>query len=128
MSELVVDFNFGTYRLPCLFCTLFQDDEDIEQMIEDNPQVVPYLLVIKSRETMSYCVVVEKQPFMEPSTFSHAFVALVAAYYVFNISYSKGAYSPCIMIQRYIFGISDEQPIPKNVREAVTTMKNILSD
>ena len=83
MSELVdVHFNFGTYRLPCLFCTFFQDDEDIE-MIEDNPQVVPYLLVIKSRETMSYCVVVEKQPFMEPSTFSHAFVALVAAYYVF---------------------------------------------
>ena len=50
-----------------------------------------------------------------------------SAYYVFNISFSKGAYSPCIMIQQYIFGISDEQPIPKNVREAVTTMKNILN-
>ena len=111
-----------------MFCPLFQDDEDIEQVIEDNSQIVPYLLVIKSRETMSYCVVVEKQPFMEPSTLSHAFVALVAAYYVFNISYSKGAYSPCIMIQRYIFGITDEQPLPKNVREAVTTMKNMLND
>ena len=110
-----------------MFCSLFQDDEDIEQVIEDNPQIVPYPLVIKSSETMSYCIVVEKQPFMKPSSFSHAFVALVAAYYVFKI-YSKGSYSPCIMIQRYIFGISDEQPIPKNVREAVTTMKNILND
>ena len=105
-----------------------QDDEDIEEVIKGNPQVVPYLLVIKSRETLSYCVVVEKQPFMEPSTFAHAFVALMAAYYVFNISYSKGAYSPCIIIQRYIFGINDEQPIPKNVREAVTTMKNMFND
>lgn len=57
-----------------------QDDEDIEEVIKGDPQLVPYLLVIKSRESLSYCVVVEKQPFMEPSTFAHAFVALMAAY------------------------------------------------
>ena len=81
-------------------------------------------------EVIIFCVhVVEKQPFMEPSTYLlTCFCGPCGCIYVFNISDSKGAYSPCIMIQWYIFGISDEQPIPKNVREAVTTMKNILND
>ena len=78
------------------------------------PQAVPYLVStgVPGDENAQFVIACEQAILCESKSLRDAIVNLVAAYYIFDMAYPKGAGGILYFFQHYVFSIKDSSPLP----------------
>lgn len=74
-------------------------------MISNNDVVAPYIVQVGSTVTRQYFIAVEKEALTCVQDIVRAVIAMMAYYYVFDISYPKEWRSCLLFIEKYLFDI-----------------------
>lgn len=84
----------------------------------------PAIVVLTSDTgTMQLFLVVEKRLLVSSfPDFRTAILALIAAYFAFDMAYPKPLYSTLLFIQHYMLNIRDDQTVPNAITIAYSAM------
>ena len=92
-------------------------DEDAIALSEN----YPYLDIVLGGTSLQVFVIVERCV-LEAVVASSALYALIAAYFAFNMTYTKPLYPLLIFIQHFLLGVQDKQPIPISLTKILSSV------
>jgi len=80
---------------------------------------------IAGEEQFQIFVCAEQSVVLESRSVNDALIDLIAAYFVFDISYPKYLDSVLIFIQQFVFSLKDQQPLPNAVVKLVGNLEKL---
>lgn len=91
------------------------------------PQAAPYLVStgVPGDENAQFFIACEQAILCESKSLRDAIVDLVAAYYVFDMAYPKGAGGILYFFQQYVFNIKDSSPLPTCTVKLVNNLSKV---
>lgn len=80
---------------------------------------------IAGEEQFQIFVCAEKSVILESRSVKDVLIDLIAAYFVFDISYPKHLDSVFIFIQHFVFNLKDQQPLPNAAVKLVGNLEKL---
>ena len=90
-------------------------------------QAAPYIVTtgIAGEEQFQIFICAEQSVILESKSMKDALIDLIAAYFVFDISYPKYLDSVLIFIQHFVFNLKDQQPLPNAAVKLVANLEKL---
>lgn len=98
-----------------------QMDNNLDESAMAVSENHPYLGIVLGGTSLQVFVIVERCV-LEAVVSSSALSGLIAAYFAFNMTYTKPLYPLLIFIQHFLLGIRDEQPIPISLTKFLSSV------
>ena len=76
-------------------------------------------------ETAQFYVCCEQGVLLEAKTVKDAIIDLIAAYYVFDITYPKGVDGILLFFQHFVFGLRDKQVVPLPALKLISNLNKV---
>ncbi len=101
---------------------------DLEFEIENIKQSEPFIAVTGKAgdENCQYFICAEQALTTESISLRDAFLDLICAYYVYNISYPKAISGVHLFFQELVFGIKSSQKLPLCLVKLLQNIKSTL--
>ena len=86
----------------------------MKQEVQGISHSAPYIVItgIPEEDNTQFFVCSEQRLLLESDTLRDAMLDMIAAYFVFDISYPKSTSPALIFIQHKVLGLQDDQPVP----------------
>ena len=88
--------------------------------------VFPYIIVLVGDSAVQFFIVAEQLILADSENFIDMLLALIGAYYAFNIAYPRQLYPLCIFIQHFIIKLVDKQKVPPVVTCMLSSVDALL--
>ena len=107
---------------------IFQDNNiNLDDEVYKIQQAAPFIVTtgIAGEEQFQIFICAEQSVILESKSVKDALIDLMAAYFVFDISYPKYLDSVLIFIQHYVFDLKDQQPLPSAAVKLVGNLEKL---
>ena len=90
-------------------------------------QSAPFLMFtgMPGEENAQFYVCCEQSALLESKTVADAVIDLLAAYFVFDISYPKHISAVLLFFQHCVFGLKDSQTFPQSASKLVSNLSKV---
>ena len=88
--------------------------------------VFPYIIVLVGGSAVQLFIVAEQLILADSKNFIDTFLALIDAYFAFNIAYPRQLYPLRIFIQHFIIKLVDKQKVPPVVTHMLSSVDALL--
>ena len=101
--------------------------EDPEETISNSGNHHPFIIVVGEDHLHpnQFLIIVENNKLLEVGSFTKAMVALVSAYYIFDIVYAKPCTNTLLFIEKFLFELECSSKLSPSCVAAISSMEKM---